>query len=350
MEKLSFPNLPCLYGALLAGIDLLLVGAGIPSRYPGLLDRLTHHELATLSVPVRDLSGGPGSQSVDVTFDPGWVRGEKRAILARPRFFPIISSDTLAAHLMKRGGVDGFVVEGPTAGGHNAPPRGRPMPVNDRGEPLYGARDEPNLDRILAHGLPVYLAGGCGHPESVRNARDRGAAGVQVGTPFALCAESGLAPDLREKVLAEVRRGTLVVRNSAVASPTGLPFHVTALAGTLAEDAIYESRPRLCDIGILAEPCLTAEGRILFRCPAEPVAHFVAKGGSSEDAAQRRCLCNGLLATAGRPQQRSGGLVEPPIVTLGEDFRAVRHFVERGQIPYTARDVIDFLLGGRTGS
>jgi NAD(P)H-dependent flavin oxidoreductase YrpB (nitropropane dioxygenase family) len=221
------------------------------------------------------------------------------------------------------------------------------MPVNERGEPLYGTRDEPNLDRIWAHGLPVYLAGGYGHPESLQEARERGAAGVQVGTPFALCAESGLAPHLREKVLDQVRRGTLTVQNSATASPTGLPFHVVRLDGTVADEAVYETRTRLCDIGVLAEPCLTADGPVIFRCPAEPIEHYLAKGGNPEDAAQRRCLCNGLLATAGRPQQR-GDMSEPPIVTLGEDFRAVRHFAERGQLAYTARDVIDFILGAAT--
>jgi NAD(P)H-dependent flavin oxidoreductase YrpB (nitropropane dioxygenase family) len=344
MEKLSFPNLPCLYGALLAGIDILLVGAGIPAQYPGIVDRLTRHQVATLSIPVRDLGTATGSHSLDVPFDPGWVQGEKPALLSRPEFFPIISSDTLATHLMKRGGIDGFVVEGPTAGGHNAPPRGRPMAVNDRGEPLYGTRDEPDLDRILGHGLPVYLAGGYGHPDSLRRARERGAAGVQVGTPFALCAESGLSPRLREQVLEQVRRGTLTVQNSATASPTGLPFHVVCLDGTLAEGAVYETRTRLCDLGLLAEPCATAGGRVIFRCPAEPIAQYVAKGGSPEGAAERRCLCNGLLATAGCPQRR-GDTTEPPIITLGEDFRAVQHFADRGQIPYTARDVLDYLLG-----
>ena len=38
------------------------------------------------------------------------------------------------------GRVDGFVVEGPTAGGHNAPPRGK-LQLNDAGEPIYGERD-----------------------------------------------------------------------------------------------------------------------------------------------------------------------------------------------------------------
>mgnify|MGYP000741757026 CR=1 FL=1 len=45
--------------------------------------------------------------------------------LARPRFLAIIASHALATMLARKatGKVDGFVVEGPTAGGHNAPPR-----------------------------------------------------------------------------------------------------------------------------------------------------------------------------------------------------------------------------------
>ena len=46
--------------------------------------------------------------------------------LERPRFLAIIASAPLARMMAKKasGRVDGFVVEGPTAGGHNAPPRG----------------------------------------------------------------------------------------------------------------------------------------------------------------------------------------------------------------------------------
>src|SRR6188472_3192945 len=53
----------------------------------------------------------------------------------------------LAAALLKRsnGVVDGFVVEGPVAGGHNAPPRGKPQ-WNDAAEPVYGDRDVVDLE------------------------------------------------------------------------------------------------------------------------------------------------------------------------------------------------------------
>jgi len=56
--------------------------------------------------------------------------------LKRPNFLAIVASDTLAQSFTRRanGKVNGFVVEGPTAGGHNAPPRGATQ-LNERGEP-----------------------------------------------------------------------------------------------------------------------------------------------------------------------------------------------------------------------
>ena len=57
-----------------------------------------------------------------------------------------------------------------------------------------------------------------------------------------------------------------------------------------------------------------------------------------QNTAGRGCLCNGLLAAAGLPQIRQNGYVEPPIVTLGEDFTTVRNMLAQlppGQETYT---------------
>ena len=40
LEKIQLPTLPSLYGAMLAGVDFVLVGAGIPRAIPGILDKL----------------------------------------------------------------------------------------------------------------------------------------------------------------------------------------------------------------------------------------------------------------------------------------------------------------------
>ena len=98
----------------------------------------------------------------------------------------MISAASLAATLARKatGVVDGFVVEGPTAGGHNAPPRGQ-MRINENGEPLYGERDVVKLAEMRAIGAPFWLAGGMGSPEALGYALSEGAAGIQVGTLFA---------------------------------------------------------------------------------------------------------------------------------------------------------------------
>ena len=64
------------------------------------------------------------------------------------------------------GRIDGFVIEGPTAGGHNAPPRGEPR-FNPLGEPLYGERDVVDLAKLVELGLPFWLAGGAGRPTRI---------------------------------------------------------------------------------------------------------------------------------------------------------------------------------------
>jgi nitronate monooxygenase len=40
LEKVQIPHLPSLYGAMLAGVGYVLMGAGIPLHVPGVLDRL----------------------------------------------------------------------------------------------------------------------------------------------------------------------------------------------------------------------------------------------------------------------------------------------------------------------
>jgi NAD(P)H-dependent flavin oxidoreductase YrpB (nitropropane dioxygenase family) len=40
LEKVQLPTLPSIYGAMLAGVKYVLMGAGIPRAIPGVLDRL----------------------------------------------------------------------------------------------------------------------------------------------------------------------------------------------------------------------------------------------------------------------------------------------------------------------
>ncbi|HEV2372653.1 MAG TPA: nitronate monooxygenase [Streptosporangiaceae bacterium] len=350
LEKIQMATPAAAYGALLAGVDVVLVGAGIPRALPGLLTALARHE--PVSSPV-DVVGAPDGQRHTVDLDPVGLLGTTLPPLRQPAFLAIVSAHVLAEYLARDPSTrpDGFVVEGPLAGGHNAPPRGR-LTLDDDGQPCYGPRDDPDLARLAALGLPFWLGGSYGTPARFRSAVAAGAAGVQVGTLFALSNESGLGPGLRSQLLDQVRNSTLRVHTDPVASPTGFPFKVARLLGTLAEAEHYQARPRLCDVGHLRVPYLRPDGALGYRCPGEPVHMYVRKGGDASATAGRACLCNALLANVGLGQtRRVNGYTEEPLVTLGSGLDGVRAMLEEHPAGWSAAQAVTWLLNHeiRTG-
>jgi NAD(P)H-dependent flavin oxidoreductase YrpB (nitropropane dioxygenase family) len=357
LEKVQLATPAAVYGAMLAGVDYVLMGAGIPAEIPGLLDAFA--------------AGGPGEVSVTVAgadsgtrhvarLDPAALHGVSQhgvsqhgvsqhgtsgPALSRPVFLAIVSSAILAQYLARHPATapDGFVLEGPGAGGHSAPPRGR-LRLDGTGQPVYGPRDEIDLAKVAALGLPFWLAGGQATSGRLAAARAAGAQGIQVGSAFALCRESGLEPSLRGQLIEQALAGTLTVRNEPEVSPAGFPFKVAGLPGTLGDDAVYDARPRLCDLGYLRVPYQRAGGRVGYRCPAEPIGVYLRKGGTAEDAAGRRCLCNGLLATIGLAQRSAAGTAEPPVVTLGQDLGFLPALVAAAGPGFGAADVVAALL------
>jgi len=338
LTKIQMPNLPLLYGAMLAGVDFVLMGAGIPREIPGAIDRLMEHQPASLRFEVV----GASTESPELLqFDPRRYWDGPAPVLRRPRFLPIVASNSLATMLARKGGgkIDGFVVEGPTAGGHNAPPRGEAS-FNARGEPIYGPRDEVDLAKLAELGLPFWLAGGMGSAAHLREAKAAGAAGIQVGTLFAFCDESGLDPALRGAVLAHAARGDVNVFTDPQASPTGYPFKVVEWGE---HQSGAGERERICDLGYLRVAYRKAAGGIGYRCASEPIEAYVEKGGTAEEAAGRQCLCNGLMANIGMAQVRGGGQLEPPLLTSGDDLCSITSFLA-GRTHYSAADVIHALL------
>jgi nitronate monooxygenase len=344
LEKIQIPHLPSLYGAMLAGVGYVLMGAGVPLKIPGVLDLLACHKPATYALHV---TGAEEGDDTTMEFVPSEFMERDLAPLIRPKFLAIIASNTLAATMLKRanGQVDGFVIEGSTAGGHNAPPRGK-LQLDEAGEPIYGERDQVDLGKIRELGLPFWLAGGYGSPEKIRESLAAGAAGVQVGTAFAYCAESGLREDYKQALLAKVISGDARVVTDSLASPTGFPFKVAQLEGTLSEPDVYSARPRICDLGYLREAYKGPDGKISYRCPGEPLTVYVSKGGKEEDTVGRTCLCNALVATIGHPQVRSGRYVERGLVTSGDDLTGIARFLPQGEPIYRAVDVVNKLLNG----
>ncbi|KAB2961920.1 MAG: nitronate monooxygenase [Thermoanaerobaculia bacterium] len=345
LSKIPLPNLASLYGAMLAGVDYVLMGAGIPRDVPRALDELAARRPASLRVEVE---GASASAPERVSLDPEVIGAHPARPLTRPRFLAIVASTSLATLMARKaeGRVDGLVIEGPTAGGHNAPPRTASRPgAGD--EPVWGERDKVDLDKVAGLGLPFWLAGGFGTPLGLASAAAAGATGVQVGTLFAYCRESGLSEELKREVLARAARGELEVRTDPDASPTGFPFKVVDLPGTLSEEPRYAARRRVCDLGYLRTIFRTDEG-LDYRCPAEPVEAYVAKGGERARAEGSKCLCNALLAASGHGQLRPGGEREAPLLTSGEQLRELDRFLA-GRTGYSAAEVVDYLLGpGRT--
>jgi NAD(P)H-dependent flavin oxidoreductase YrpB (nitropropane dioxygenase family) len=342
LEKVQMATPAAALGAMLAGVDAVLMGAGVPREIPRLLDDLAAGRPGSVGV---DVHGAEHPHRVEV--DPRGLLGDALPSLRRPAFLAIVSANVLAAYLARDETTcpDGFVVEGPRAGGHNAPPRGR-IQLDEHDEPVYGPRDEVDLEKLRALGLPFWLAGSHGSPARLARARAGGAAGVQVGTAFALAEESGLTPDLREELRTRAISGAVEVRTDLLASPTGFPFKVAQLPGTLADAQVYDARQRLCDLSYLRTPYLTEDGGIGYRCPGEPVHMYVRKGGDAADTAGRACLCNALTADVGLAQTRRDGYTEPALVTLGSELAGVRELAEVHPDGWTGADVVAWLTAG----
>jgi nitronate monooxygenase len=342
LEKVQMPHLSSIYGAMLAGVGYVLMGAGIPLHIPGVLDAYAVQQTAEYKLAV---TGAAQGQDTMMSFDPADYAEGPLPTLHRPRFLAIVSSNTLATTMLRRasGRVDGLVIETPTAGGHNAPPRGK-LQLNSGGEPVYGERDRVNIAELRTLGVPFWLAGGYGNPEKVREALSQGAAGVQVGTAFAFSEESGMSADLKKTLLAQARTGRGEVFTDPLASPTGFPFKVAQLEGTYSDPEVAAARTRVCDLGYLREPYAAPDGTIGYRCAAEPVANYVAKGGKVEETVGRKCLCNALMANIGYAQRRKGGQKEPALVTVGDDLNTVAQFLAPGRDTYSAAQVVKSLL------
>lgn len=234
LTKVQMPNLASLYGAMLAGVDAVIMGAGIPREIPGVLDAFADHRPAQMRF---DIEGLPRDAAEYLVFDPA----------------------SCTSPLLR------------------AAPLRRP---------------------------------------------------------------AGLDASLKSRVLTAVASGTLELRTDPRASPTGYPFKIVELPGDAERAA---RRTRVCDLGYLRVAVRTSDGRTIYRCSAEPVDQYVAKGGDLADTEGRRCLCNGLTAHIGQPQWRTATSTEEiPLITSGDDVLSLATFAERHPA-YTAADVVKYI-------
>jgi len=341
LEKIQLPTLPSLFGAMLAGIDFVLMGGGIPLAIPGILDGLSCLEPVEIKLHVED---NPQYLNYSNHFDPKEFCSGNLPRLTRPGFLAIISSDIVAKNIIRRatGKVDGFIVENHTAGGHNAPPR-----KTDKSKThsflQFSPKDTPDIEKIREMNLPFWLAGGYASPMKLKEALAQGASGIQVGTIFAYCRESGMAAEIKQEVLNQYMNGKLEVRTDFQASPTGYPFKLISLrSDKITSMDNKKDRKRICDMGYLRQFYCNDNSEIAYRCPGEPVKNFLAKGGVLEKTVGKQCLCNGLLATVGLGQIRQDG-PESPLITSGEDFSFISDIIKKSGRNYCAKDVTDYL-------
>ena len=355
LHKIELPLIYTLYGAMLAGVDGVIVGAGNPGGLPALCRMLAKH--ATVRHEISVLYRQPG-EAFSLMFDPQTVAGGKFAAreLATPAFLAIVSLERLAQALADSESTapDGFIIEHHGAGGHNANPLG-PLTKDALGQPIYGVKDEPDMAAIRAIGKPFWMAGGYASKPKLEEALAAGAAGVQVGTLFALSEESGMKPEYRSAILAALRDGLddADLVHTTTHSPTGFSFKVAQLPETLSDDEVYATRRRICDIGMLQQVGLSkpdehGERTLFRRCPAGPINTFLKNRGQQRNTDERRCLCNGLLACVGLGQVHEVGgecVEEPAIVTLGNHLDGVRRLSRQGQTHYHVEDVVADILG-----
>ena len=338
LHKIQMTTAASVLGAMLAGVDYIIMGAGIPRELPKLIRQISKLEVG--SVPV-DVIGGPAAQTTinPLDFVPSGTK------IKKPKFLAIISVDVLGTYLARDEETrpDGFIIEHNSAGGHNAPPRGK-WEFDANGEPIYGPKDIADIEKMKKLGLPFWLAGTYGSPERVKAALNQGAAGVQVGTLFAISNHSGFSGKTRKQLLDKLKSNSLEIKTDVKASPTSFPIKIAKLEGHTSTTEGFAARPKLCDLGYLREPAISESGRTIYRCPSEPDDQFIKKGGAVEDIDGRKCLCNGLMANIGLPQARKDGYVEAPIVTLGSDIEGAKVLLKSHPDGYGADEAVNWLL------
>jgi NAD(P)H-dependent flavin oxidoreductase YrpB (nitropropane dioxygenase family) len=360
LYKIQWPFLPSVYGAMLAGVDATLIGAGFPCRFSKVLDGFSVGESATIQIPV-----GETKETYFMKFDPKNIF-ENCPELDRP-FFIGIEGNHLGAKAVPD--ADGYVGEKDIGGGHSAPCRSGEL--TSRGEPEYGPKDAMDLEkfsRILdkneqANGYRQQFWRAGGYADKLKQAQEegvvrvqgdvvivQGAVGVQVGSLFEWCRQSGLSPELRERglniimdeTLDEIVDGKIVYRavfKDPRVSTSGFPFNVLQVPETLSERSVYDARTRRCDLGYLAELYLDGD-KINLRCPGEIKEVYInKKRGKIEDTIRRGCLCNSLITNLGL-----GSFGEMPLITQGSDLSSIRAVIKKHGRDYGVEEAIDYIL------
>ncbi len=241
-------------GALDAGADAIISGAGLP-----------------LSLPVIQLP-------------------KDTALI------PIVSSARALEIICKKWEKLGYrpdaaVLEGPLAGGHLGFKIDQIGLEENKLENLF----PPVKEMARKYGdFPVIVAGGIFTNEDIMKFLAMGADGVQMGTRFLATEESSATPEYKAAVIAAKEEDIIVAYDPG--SPCGLPFRVIKHS-SMYMSALKRLRKPRCDKGYVL--LKDREGKFTI-CPAR------------ESNEHHFCICNGLLRSAGYSPNG-----EEPLYTVG---------------------------------
>ena len=173
LEKVQMPHLASIYGAMLAGVGYVLMGAGIPLHIPGVLDAFAAHHAAEYKLAC-DRRASRATMRM-MRFDPAdYVEGP----------LPVSASAQVPGHrLFQHSGRTPCC--GAPAGGLTDWSLKAPLPADTMlpraascssmlpGEPVYGERDQVNIAELRELGVPFWLAGGYGNRrKTARSSRE----------------------------------------------------------------------------------------------------------------------------------------------------------------------------------
>ena len=340
LKHIELPMVYGLVGAMLAGVHQVTIGAGLADQVPDVLEALAAGKPIKYRIVAPGASKGIQSRIIEVNFDAADFFSSKLPEMIRPAFIPIVTLNVALDILMNKTGgrIDAAAFEeAKRSGGHNPGPRGKKY--SDDGQPIYTEKDRADYVLAKKQGIPFWIGGGYSSPEGLALAQSSGAVGIQVASIFALSDDSELDPIYTALMRKLGYRGELEIRKDASVSPTFYPFMVPQLPGTMSDKNVYNSRPRICDLGALRQPFVNAQGKIIWRCPAERIAIYTHKGGLLEDAVEKRCLCNNLLAAI-----RLANPGELPIFTLGSELGFLTEIMDNEDDHYSATEAVNYLL------
>jgi nitronate monooxygenase len=247
-------------GALDAGADVIISGAGLPLTLPAIQ-------------PPKDTA-----------------------------LIPIVSSaralDIICKKWEKLGyRPDAVVLEGPLAGGHLG---FRIEQVDLESNKLENLLPPVKEMAIKCGNFPVIVAGGIYTYDDIIKFMSMGADGVQMGTRF-LATEESSASEAYKRAVVQAKEEDIIVAHRP-GSPCGLPFRVIKQSPMYAS-SLKKARVPKCDKGYVLMK--DSEGKFSV-CPAK---------SNNEDYF---CICNGLLSSGGYNTDK-----EEPLYTVGSNAARV---------------------------